>query len=306
MCDGCTRNGKPFQKAGKIKIIEKQPASFHRQAAFLLPDALIQTQNMRREWFLFCLYIAEFLFAFSLFFVTIIEKITFPEGEKSIDNRYDSKSIRLDVYVHDENGHVYDIEMQCTNGSEGELPKRTRYYQGMIDMDELKKGQYYTALKESFIIFICTFDPFGENLPMYTFRHRCIEKEGLELGDLSTKIFLNAKGESDTLDPDIAAFLRYVDGKAAEGALTKEINEEVIRIKEHKEMRREYMTLLMELQKYKTEGMQEGIEIGMEKKGRTVIMNLLKLNMPIDNIAAATESSIPYVKEIAREAGYSV
>lgn len=78
----------------------------------------------------------------------------------------------------------------------------------------------------------------------------------------------------------------------------------------------------MELQKYKTEGMQEGIEIGMkqgmekgmekgmeqgmEKKGRTVIMNLLTLNMPIDNIAAATESPIPYVKEIAREAGYSV
>ena len=92
--------------------------------------------------------------------------------------------------------------------------------------------------------------------------------------------------------------------------MTKEINEEVIRIKEHKEMRREYMTLLMELQKYKTEGMQEGIEIGMEKgmekKGRIVIMNLLKLNMPIDNIAAATESPIPYVKEIAREAGYSV
>ena len=82
------------------------------------------------------------------------------------------------------------------------------------------------------------------------------------------------------------------------------------------------MTLLMELQKYKTEGMQEGIEIGMKqgmkqgieqgmekgmaKKGRTVIVNLLKLNMPIDNIAAATESPIPYVKEIAREAGYPV
>ena len=121
---------------------------------------------------------------------------------------------------------------------------------------------------------------------------------------------------------DETAFLRYVDGKAAEGALTKEINEEVIRIKEHKEMRREYMTLLMELPKYKIEGMQEGIEIGMkqgmeqwiekgmeqwmEEKGRTVIVNLLKLNMSIEGIAAATESPIPYVKEIAREAGYSV
>ena len=82
------------------------------------------------------------------------------------------------------------------------------------------------------------------------------------------------------------------------------------------------MTLFMELQKYKIEGMQEGIEIGMkqgieqgmeqwiekgmEEKGRTVIVNLLKMNMSIDDIAAATESPIPYVKEIAREAGYSV
>ena len=125
---------------------------------------------------------------------------------------------------------------------------------------------------------------------------------------------------------DETAFLRYVNGIAAEGALTKEINEEVIRIKEHKEMRREYMTLLMELQKYKIEGMQEGIEIGMkqgmeqwreqwiekgmeqwmEEKGRTVIVNLLKLNMSIEGIAAVIECPIPYVKEIAREAGYSV
>ena len=59
-------------------------------------------------------------------------------------------------------------------------------------------------------------------------------------------------------------------------------------------------------QKGMEEGMEKGMEQGMEKKSRTVIMNLLKLNMPIDNIAAATESPIPYVKEIAREAGYSV
>ena len=122
---------------------------------------------------------------------------------------------------------------------------------------------------------------------------------------------------------DETAFLCYVDGKAAEGAFAKEINEEVTRIKEHKEMRRDYRTLLMELQKYKIEGMQEGIEIGMkqgmeqwmekkgmeqwmEEKGRTVIVNLLKMNMSIDDIAAVIESPIPYVKEIAREAGYSV
>ena len=78
---------------------------------------------------------------------------------------------------------------------------------------------------------------------MYTFRNRCIETEGLELGDEGTKIFLNSKGDSDTLDPDVRAFLRYVDGKAAEGAFVKAVEREVIRVKEPKETRREYMTL---------------------------------------------------------------
>ena len=117
---------------------------------------------------------------------------------------------------------------------------------------------------------------------------------------------------------DETAFLRYVDGKAAEGALTKEINEEVIRIKEHKEMRREYMTLLMELQKYKTEGMQEGIEIGMKqgmkqgmekgmekgmkegekKKSLEIAKKLLTYNTPLDIIANSTGLSIEEIKKL--------
>lgn len=121
---------------------------------------------------------------------------------------------------------------------------------------------------------------------------------------------MNAKGKSDTIDPDIAAFLRYVDGKAAEGAFTEEISREVARIKEHTETRQEYMTLMMALQESKreghAEGVKEGIEIGAEKKGRSVILTMLKHHMSIDNIAVMTDSPIPYVKEVAREVGYSV
>ena len=42
------------------------------------------------------------------------------------------------------------------------LPKRMRYYQGMIDLNILEKGESYKALKKSFVIFICTFDLFGQ------------------------------------------------------------------------------------------------------------------------------------------------
>jgi hypothetical protein len=39
------------------------------------------------------------------------------------------------------------------------------------------------------------------------------------------------------------SFLRYVDGKEAEGVFTKEIDAAIKEIKEHVEVRREYMTL---------------------------------------------------------------
>lgn len=81
--------------------------------------------------------------------------ITYLEEQKTIDIIYDKKSVRLDVYVEDEN-KIYNIEMQVTNKKE--LAKRTRYYQAMIDLNTIEKGETYNKLKESYIIFICTFD----------------------------------------------------------------------------------------------------------------------------------------------------
>jgi hypothetical protein len=68
-----------------------------------------------------------------------IGKITYHEEEKSIDMRLESKGVRLDVYVQDEGGTVFNIEMQTTN-YRSELKLRGRYYQGMIDQDLMEKG----------------------------------------------------------------------------------------------------------------------------------------------------------------------
>ena len=97
-----------------------------------------------------------------------IEKIEYPELQKSISPHYQSKGIRLDVYVQDSN-RVFDIEIQ--NSLDENLPKRTRYYQSMMDVDLLLKGNNYTELKESFVIFICKDDFFGFNLPCYSIKY---------------------------------------------------------------------------------------------------------------------------------------
>ena len=222
-----------------------------------------------------------------------IADITYPDTEKTIDIRLDSKSVRLDVYVKDDTGRVFDIEMQCTDEKDNGLAKRTRYYQAMIDMDVLEKGNDYSMLNPAYIIFICTFDAFDRGLPMYTFRNRCVEQDGIELNDEATKIFLNSKGDSEALDPDVRAFLRYVDGKAAEGVFVQEVDNEVRRVKQHDETRREYMTLAMELKRQRQEGIAEGT--------RNIILAMLRDGISAEFIAKYAQMPVEYIVELGKK-----
>ena len=91
-----------------------------------------------------------------------VESVTMT-GEETIIVAPESKSIRLDVYVKTRDRN-FDLEMQVVNT--GELPQRSRYYQGLMDLDSLRKGEFYSDLKESHVIFICMEDVFEKKLPV--------------------------------------------------------------------------------------------------------------------------------------------
>ena len=197
-----------------------------------------------------------------------IEKIEYPERQKAIDIAKESRGIRLDVYVAGDDA-VYNIEMQAQDTRE--LPKRARYYRGLIDLNLIEKGASYNNLNRSFIIFICTFDGFGKARHRYTFENMCLEEKDLPLCDGTTKIFLNAKGTMNDVSPELKAFLDYVAGKKSDDGFVKEVDEEVKRVRKNTKWRRDYMTLLMrDREKYeqgRKEGHREGREEG-RKEGR--------------------------------------
>ena len=186
-----------------------------------------------------------------------IDHIEYPELQKSIKHDIDAKSVRLDVYVKDGKGTVYDIEMQVADTKE--LPKRSRYYQSMIDLQMIDKGQSYKQMKLSYIIFICPFDIFGKRRHIYTFENICKEDTSILLGDGITKIFLNALGELDDVSKELKAFLDYVAGKKSDDSFVKKLEEAVKKVKENREWRYEYMTLLMRDQ----ENIEKGKIFGM-------------------------------------------
>ena len=100
-----------------------------------------------------------------------IGKIVRLDKQKSIQTTPDGKGVRFDVYFEDDRDTAYDVEMQ--NANEKNLPHRARYYQSMIDMEQMEKGMQYEEMKNSYVIFICMFDPFGMDLQKYTIKSIC-------------------------------------------------------------------------------------------------------------------------------------
>jgi len=202
-----------------------------------------------------------------------IKKISFLERQKPIEILSDGKGIRLDVYVDDENGTVYNIEMQTK--IKKELPKRSRYYQGMIDMNLIERGAKYKELKLSFVIFICLKDPFGYGLPVYRFENICIQNRDILLKDEAIKVFINAEGNLTDLPEDLAAFLQYLKGKVVENDLVQCIDNEVEKARKHEEWRVEYMTSYLREMDIREEGIEIGLEQGLEQ-GLLALVNTVK------------------------------
>lgn len=185
-----------------------------------------------------------------------IREIVYVEDEKTIDLKKNARGVRLDVYICDDEGTVYNVEIQTRDKKD--LPKRTRYYQSTIDGELLKKGVPYQKLNRCFVIFICLFDVFGAGRHVYTFENLCKEDTSIALGDETTRIFLNTKGTMDDVSPEMHAFLRYVGGETSEDSFVQELETEVKFVKLNEDWRREFMTLEDLLKDSRDEGRAEG------------------------------------------------
>ena len=235
-----------------------------------------------------------------------IDSIEYPEREKTIETRHDSKGIRLDVFTKTPDGQqMFDVEIQTSNNDN--LANRMRYYQALIDTDSLDKGKHYWQLGKSYIIFVCTFDYFKRGRHFYSFQERCDQEADLLMGDNTVKIFLNAKGKENDVSKDLLDFLNYINGKKSENPLVVALDEEVQKIKRNKEWRNQFMRyeehIAAEAYLRALEAAEEvraqGIEQGKKEKTIEMIKNFLSVNTPIEFIIKATgwsESQILQLK----------
>lgn len=184
--------------------------------------------------------------------------------EHSVLFSKDFRYVRFDVYASEETSVFYDMEMQ--NAHKEELAKRARYHQAEMDATFLKPGQSFNELPTSYVIFICTYDPFHSGLYRYTYEERC-EETSERLGDGTCKIYLNTKGTNDAdVPPELIHFLKYVETSTESYAEKSEdekiwkLHQKVEMLKKSRRLEESYMTMEELLADREVEGKVKGKE----------------------------------------------
>ena len=247
-------------------------------------------------------------------------KISHLSSQSALITGAEAKSIRLDILVQDETGKSYDIEMQAVN--EHNLPKRMRYYQAAIDILFLDKGEHYSNLNDSYIIFLCLFDSIGKDKPVYTFENVCLEDKETLLNDGAKKIIINANAFKNAKDKNLSGFLEYVKTGKVTTEFTGRIEKMIEKVKSTEQARSEYRFIsAFEMdalyygrekgrQEGRQEGMQEGLREGMQEgmqagiaqgayqKALETARLMKSMNYPINDVCAITGLSVEEIEKL--------
>ena len=235
-----------------------------------------------------------------------VKNVEYPELEKQIAPYYSTKGVRLDVYLKDDD-KIIDIEIQSY--PQEALGKRTRYYQSMIDMDSLMKGQDYPELKDSYILFICKQDPFKDDddkpfgLSCYTFRNICEENAGVKLNDNSVKVIYNASAYEKEADERIRNLLKFIStNEPGKDDFSNRLSSIVEKLKENEEFRSDYAAMNLhdrDIQRAaRREGIAEGIEQGARETAIENAKNFYKNGVSKEIIAKSLNMSLDEVDAI--------
>lgn len=211
--------------------------------------------------------------------------------EEEVEIDYGKKGIRMDVYAYGVD-KAFNIELQTSDT--GELPERARYYQGVLDVDQLNKGVEYSELKTSYVIFICIPDIFKKGLGKYSFENICKENSEVVLNDRAYKYFFIAKNYDKILNEDQKDFLRLVLSNECSSGFSNKISKMVEAAKHNTQWRKQFM----EFERQMAYSFREGKAEGKAEAKEEVVVEMLKKDISPELIAECVKLPLEKVLEL--------
>ena len=202
-------------------------------------------------------------------------------AQRSTDNLY-GRGVRFDVLAEDSEGKIYDCEVQRAN--KGAIPRRARYNSSMMDARELAKGEEYSKLPETWVIFITENDIYGAGFPLYHVE-RIVQELQRPFDDGAHILYVNGANRDDT---PLGRLMQDFFCENPEQMNYKELAERADYFKAGAEG---VNTMCELMEKFGEKKMEEGrLEGRLEGQRRMLDMarSLVALNVPLDVIEKAS------------------
>ena len=169
-------------------------------------------------------------------------------------------------------------------------------------MDALLKGFDYTELPDTYVIFICDYDPVGDELYRYTIMNWC-EENGKHILDGNHTIWLSTKRTNASDEPkELVDFLKYVENPEESGdiedSFIKSLKEQIAAIKRNRDWEARFMLFEEMMQDEREAGRLEGEEAAFDRLNRLV--QLLAEQKRTDDIVKAANDR-EYQKQLLKE-----
>ena len=228
-------------------------------------------------------------------------RITKVTAQKSLTNLRGRRSIVMDILAEDEDGLLYNVEVQVD--LKGANPRRPRYHLSAMDMSVKKPGKHFERLPEAFSIFLVAGDPFGAGKPIYVFTRRT--EDGLPLGDGTTIIYVNVlmqdvetelgrlchdfccTNPDDMYFPELAAVTRHFKEDPEGASIMGNMSEDLFKAGKRQGMK---------------EGERKGLKQGETKEKRSTATRLLAQGkLTLEEIAAGVDLTLTEVRALSEQ-----
>ena len=165
-------------------------------------------------------------------------------------------------------------------------------------------GDSYMKLKDSFVIFLCTFEPFGQGFSVYEFENYD-KKHQLQLNDGRYTIYVNSTSKENGISKELTNLFTYmIDSQIDENDsfLTELENEISILNREDGEWRRQIMRLDEKIALEKEEAAEKAAKkAAKEATNNTkleIAKNLKSMNYSIEEISKVIGLTLEEVEKL--------
>lgn len=215
--------------------------------------------------------------------------ITELETQRDLKKLMGARSICLDAYGTDSAGKKYDLEIQRSD--RGADPHRARYHSSALDVENLKAGQSFNELPDTYIIFITERDIYGAGEPLYIIE-RINTATNKPFNDGEHIIYVNGeyRGDSDIgklmhdfncSDPNNMNFKLMADSARFYKKNTKGVSE-----------------VSSVLDEMREEARMEGIKQGKEKKATESASKMIADGLPLKKVAEYSGLTVEEVESL--------